>query len=149
MSIFYETNNFIVESHGKPEIDRLDGGHIKISPKIEIIDRTELNPQQAIELMRLTIVVGKAMVIGMKKQGIDIGRINYQDNGNWNKSLHIHLYGRAINATQQKFGEPIIPGHKDNYLPLNEQDIFYIKEAIEEFFNKEEYSNLSWGLNQI
>ena len=29
----YESKNFIIESHERPEIDRLEGGHIKISPK--------------------------------------------------------------------------------------------------------------------
>lgn len=98
MSLIFETTNFIVESHEKPEIDRIEGGHIKISPKVEIEDRALLTPEQAIELMRLTIVMGIAMKEGMKRSGVNIGRINYQDNGNWTPHLHIHLYGRAIDA---------------------------------------------------
>jgi diadenosine tetraphosphate (Ap4A) HIT family hydrolase len=146
MAIIYETNNFILESHEKPEIDRLDGGHIKISPKVTMADRTELNPKQAIELVRLTIVAGTAMKNGMKKSGVNIGRINYQDNGNWTPHFHIHLYGRAIDAKLQKFGNPVIPGHKDEYKPLNLDDINNIREEIENLFKLDKFSDSEWGL---
>jgi hypothetical protein len=56
MALIYETRNFRLESHEKPEVDRLDGGHMKINPIIPIVDRSFLTPKQAIELMRLTIV---------------------------------------------------------------------------------------------
>jgi diadenosine tetraphosphate (Ap4A) HIT family hydrolase len=133
MTIVYETHNFVVESHEKPEVDRLEGGHIKISPKIEVEDRTKLTARQAIELMRLTI-------------GVEIGRINYQDNGNWKPSLHIHLYGRSKNATMQKFGDPIVPGHKEEYKPLTNTDIEMLKIKIEEIFKDDQYSDKTWGL---
>lgn len=146
MAVVYETNNFIVESHERPEVDRLDGGHIKISPKRVIKDRTELSPKSAIELMRLTLVAGEAMTVGMKKQGINIGRINYQDNGNWTPHLHIHLYGRAVDAKAQKFGDPIVPGHKDDFQKLNQEDIDIITKEINFLFEKEKYSDSEWGL---
>ncbi len=82
MAIIYETKNFILESHEKPEIDRLEGGHVKISPKVMVEDRSKLTSGQAKELMRFTIISGEAMKIAMKQMGVDIGRINYQDNGN-------------------------------------------------------------------
>ena len=121
--IIYETKNFIVESHEQPEVDRLEGGHIKISPKVEVEDRTKLTAKQAIELMRLTTVTGEALVKMMSSIGVEIGRINYQDNGNWKPSLHVHLYGRARTAIMQKFGDPIKPGHKEEYKPLNNSDV--------------------------
>ena len=43
------------------------------------------------------------MSVGLKNRGIELGRINYQDNGNWRQELHIHLYGRAKNSKYQKF----------------------------------------------
>lgn len=146
MALIFETKNFTLESHEQPEVDRLDGGHIKINPKVKVVDRTELSPQLAIELMRLTIVAGKALVDGMKKQGVSIGRINYQDNGNWKPELHIHLYGRAVDATQQKFGDPIIPGHKDSYQPLTAQDIESIRAAILRIMVLPEFKDESWRL---
>jgi len=146
MALIYETEHFIVESHKHPEVDRREGGHIKISPKTSVPDRTHLTANEAIELMRLTIVTGKAMVEGMKESGVVIGRINYQDNGNWKPYLHIHLYGRAVNATMQKYGDPIIPGHKDTYQPLSDADINNIRAMIERYFDQEEFSDNTWGL---
>ena len=146
MAIIYETKNFILESHEKPEIDRLEGAHVKISPKVDVEDRSKLTPIQAIELMRLTIVSGEAMKLAMKEIGVNIGRINYQENGNWKPHLHIHLYCRADNATMQKYGEPITPGHKDNYNPLNKDDIQRIKKHLNNLFNLEKFSDSTWGL---
>ncbi|MEO5564344.1 MAG: hypothetical protein ABIR18_12940, partial [Chitinophagaceae bacterium] len=83
MATIYETINFIVEAPGKPLVTRTDGGHIIITPKIALVDRTQLSPSLAIELIYLTMLIGEAMTIAMNKRGIDIGRINYQDNGNW------------------------------------------------------------------
>ncbi len=146
MAIIYETENFIVESHEKPEIDRLEGGHIKISPKIEIEDRTKLTASQAIEMMRLTMVCGEALVSMMASIGVEIGRINYQDNGNWKPSLHVHIYGRARNAVMQRYGDPIIPGHKNEYKALTSSDIENLKSKIGNVLRKEKYSDEAWGL---
>ncbi|MBN2423280.1 HIT domain-containing protein [Candidatus Woesearchaeota archaeon] len=147
MTIIYETEKFILESHERPEIDRLEGGHVKISPKVDIEDRSKLTPKQAIELMRFTIISGEAMKLAMKQIGVNIGRINYQDNGNWTPHLHIHLYCRAENATMQKYGDPITPGHKDEYKPLNEEDIKRIKKELENLFKLEKFSDSMWGLS--
>ncbi|KKP68339.1 MAG: hypothetical protein UR66_C0006G0040 [Candidatus Moranbacteria bacterium GW2011_GWE1_35_17] len=146
MAIIYETENFILESHEKPEVDRLEGGHIKISPKIGIEDRTKLTPKQAIELMRLTMLAGEAMKTAMGKSGVEIGRINYQDNGNWTPHLHIHLYGRVKDATIQKYGDPIISGHREEYKPLNGEDIENMEKAIDDLLKEEKFSEVNWKL---
>ena len=147
MATIYETKNFILESHERPEIDRLEGGHMKISAKKDITDRAELTPEEAIELMRFTIVSGKAMVKAMAKNGVKIGRINYQDNGNWNPHLHVHLYGRAVDAKIQKYGDPLISGHQDGFNKLSDDDINAIKAEIDSLLNSKEYSNVTWGLS--
>jgi diadenosine tetraphosphate (Ap4A) HIT family hydrolase len=72
MATIYESENFIVEAVEKPHVDRDDGGHIKIYPKVRLSDRQQLSPKQAIELMRLTIVVGQAMTTVMNQHGVDI-----------------------------------------------------------------------------
>lgn len=144
--LIYETESFVLESHEKPEIDRLEGGHIKISPKVEVEDRTKLSPKQAVELMRLTIVAGEAMKKAMAKAGVEIGRINYQDNGNWKPYLHVHLYGRAKNAVMQKYGDPVIPGHKGEYNPLNANDVENIREEINNLFKLEKFSDTNWKI---
>jgi hypothetical protein len=57
--------------------------------------------------MQLTMVAGEAMKTVLTQRGIDIGRINYQDNGNWRHEMHVHLYGRARSATLQIWGHPL------------------------------------------
>lgn len=108
MAIIYESKDVHVIAPEKPHVSRSDGGHIVLAPRVDVEDRTKLSPEQAIELMKLTMVVGEAMKTILAKSGIDLGRINYQDNGNWTPSLHIHLYGRAKNAIKQKYSTPLV-----------------------------------------
>lgn len=140
--LIYETLNFRVLAHDKPHVDRADGGHIIILPKVRVKDRTCLSPPLATELMKLTMIVGEAMATTLNRRGIDIGRINYQDNGNWGVSrpegpyLHIHLYGRAKSAKIQKYGEALsLPqrqtGFYDRFESLNDGDIAEIRDEIE------------------
>lgn len=153
----FQTKNFIVEAFDQPHISRLDGGHIKIYPKVPVVDRTELSPELAIELMRLTMVAGEAMTMALNQRGIDIGRINYQDNGNWSvfspggPHLHIHLYGRAKSAKVQKYGDAChFPqrdtGFYDGFEPLNEGDVLAIKVEMEKIFATEKYQDERWRL---
>lgn len=159
MALIYKTENFTVEACDKPHVDRNDGGHIKISPNVKIVDRQQLSPKLAIECMRLTIVVGAAMTKVMNEHGVDLGRINYQDNGNWSvfkpegPYFHIHLYGRAKSAKIQHYGEscffPLLSLHPEfyeNLRPLNEDDVEDIKTEIENLFTNNIYSDLNWGL---
>lgn len=159
MAIIYESENFIVEAVEKPHVDRDDGGHIKIYPKVRLLDRQQLSPKHAIELMRLTIVVGQAMTKIMNEHSVDIGRINYQDNGNWTvfkpkgSYLHIHLYGRAKSAKTHKYGQACFLPHREekpeyyeNFKPFNEDDVKDIKTEIERLLNEEKFSDSEWGL---
>ncbi len=159
MALIYESSNFVVEAVAKPHVDRDDGGHIKISPKIRMLDRQQLSPKQAIELMRLTIIVGEAMTTSMNKRGVDIGRINYQDNGNWTvfkpegSYLHIHLYGRAKSAKYQIYGQALHFPHRDEhpeyyekFKPLNSGDVESIREEILRLLTLEKFSDSVWGL---
>jgi len=149
--LIYETENFSILAAKHPHIDRLDGGHVKIIPKVRVSDRTELSIDLAMELMELTMVVGEAMALGLKKRGIDIGRINYQDNGNWRvfdpegPYLHIHLYGRAISASTQKYGNAIYLPHRENgfydkLAPLNLGDVEAIRSEIERILQTPKFS---------
>lgn len=157
MFLIYQTKDFIVEAFQSPHVDRDDGGHIKISPKERLVDRQDLSPKLAIELMRLTMVVGEAMTKVMNKRGVDIGRINYQDNGNWSvlkpegPYLHIHLYGRAKSAKVHKYGQACYFPHRDeqpeyyeNFKPLNEEDIKEINKEIELLFKTPKYLDKEW-----
>ena len=151
------TKNFIVEAVEKPHVSRADGGHIKISPKVRLVDRTELSPELAIELMRLTMVSGEAMTKALNQRGVDVGRINYQDNGNWSvfkpegPYLHIHLYGRAKSAQIHKWGDACYfpqreTGFYDSFEPLNDGDIKEIRKEIELIFKEDKYKDRDWHL---
>jgi diadenosine tetraphosphate (Ap4A) HIT family hydrolase len=133
----------------------MDGGHLVIYPREKIKDRTQLSPAQAIELMKLTMIVGEAMEKGLNRRGIDVVRINYQDNGNWGfhspagPFLHVHLYGRAFSSKLQKHGEALyLPrteiGFYDSVSPLDEGDVAAIREEIERLASSGKYALEAW-----
>lgn len=157
MALIYETRHYTVESADAPLVTRLDGGHIIINPRTRVEDRTKLTPPQAIELMRLTMLTGSAMTEGLRRRGIPIGRINYQDNGNWGiftpegPCLHIHLYGRATGARFHKYGEacnfpPRLSGFYDDFESLDEDDRNEIRTQIVTLTSRPEYLLRNWGL---
>lgn len=157
MALIFETDDFLVESVDKPLITRLDGGHLTLTPKVRIPDRTKLSPRLAIEFIRLSMIVGEAMATALNERGIDIGRINYQDNGNWavfapqGPHFHLHLYGRAKSATIQKYGESChLPfmntGFYDANEPLNEGDIAAIRKQIESISALPKFNKINWEL---
>jgi diadenosine tetraphosphate (Ap4A) HIT family hydrolase len=149
----YQTKNFIVESFETPHVDRDDGGHIKIYPKIDITDRSEMSLSVATEYIRLTMIVGKAMTNALNNQGLEIMRINYQDMGNWafkkgqKPKFHVHIYGRAKKAKHQPYTEAVyLPdrstGFYDNFKPLAEEDVQEIRKEIEKIIQEEKYINM-------
>ena len=110
-SKIYEIDNFIAFVPNKPHVSREDGGHIVIgSTKKKYASRLDFSPSEAKEVMRITMIVSEAMINGMKKRGINIEKINYQENGNWSylnekePKFHIHLYGRTKNSEIQPLG---------------------------------------------
>ena len=154
-----ETQNFTVEAMDTPFVDRDDGGHIKITPKIKVLNRQLLSPKLAIEFMKLSVLVGEAFATAMNKRGVDIGRINYQDMGNWavhtpeGPHVHNHLFGRAKSAKIQKYDEfcYLPPRSKNpefyaNLKPLNNGDIAEIKNEIDNLLQTEKYKDATWGL---
>ena len=146
VALIFETPNFTIESADQPFVSREEGGHIRIIPKVKVEDRTKLSPEIAKELMKFSMIAGEAMKIGMNRRGIEIGRINYQDMGNWGPTLHMHLFGRAKTATKQKYGEAVyLPqkdtGFYDTFKPLSDEDIHVIKEEIENLLQTEKYKN--------
>ncbi len=158
MALIYETENFIVESHEKPFLPRTDGGHIRIKVKdLLITDRTKLDPRMAIELMRLTMIVGEAFAIAMNNRGIPVIKINYQDMGNWayktgdKPFLHVHVFGRASNAIKQPWPESVyLPdmgtGFYEGFEPLDQLDIEEIRKQIDTISLKEKYAKEKWCL---
>jgi len=153
--LIIETENFKLTAVERPHVTRTDGGHLKITPKKHYADRLELSPKLATEMAYLTMLSGEAMTLGLRKQGIDIGIINYQDNKNWSvfspqgPYLHIHLYGRAKDAKIHKYGEACMfprreTGFYDNFESLNDGDIKEIKKQIEILLKQDKYKKENW-----
>jgi diadenosine tetraphosphate (Ap4A) HIT family hydrolase len=151
----YETENFLIQASERPFVDRLEGGHIYIFPKVPVRDRTLLSPKLAIEYMKLSMIVGEALKSAMSRRGVDIGIVNYQDMGNWGvykpegPTLHMQIYGRATTATIQKYGDSVSLPHRetgfyDNFKPLDVDDIKEIKADIEKLMQSDKYGK-SWG----
>ena len=136
--LIFESQNFEVITPEHPHVSRGDGGHLIINPKVAVEDRTKLPRDKAAELMKLTMVAGEAMKTVLTQGGIEIGRINYQDNGNWRHELHVHLYGRALGAVIQTYGHPLsfpptpeaFKVQMGNLEPLNKDDIAALKAEI-------------------
>jgi diadenosine tetraphosphate (Ap4A) HIT family hydrolase len=161
MKIIYETKDFLVSAPDKPLVDRQDGGHIIIDPKTKIRNRQQLRPDLAIELMRLTMVTGESMQTVLRHNGISIGRLNYQDNGNWSvlkpegPLLHIHIYGRAVDAKIQPYGQALFFPHRDTHeefysplQPLTHEDVLGIHEHMTVLFKESRYSDHAWGFTK-
>ncbi len=47
----------------------------------------------------------------------------------------------------QKYGNPVVPGHKIEYLPLNKEDIQRVENEIEKLFELKKFSDSEWGLS--
>jgi len=148
----YETENFIIQAAGRPFIDRAEGGHMYIVPKVDVRDRTKLSPKLAIEYTKVSMVVGEALVSAMARRGVDIGIVNYQDMGNCGvfrpegPMLHMQIYGRAKTATIQKYGDAVQLPHRetgfyDSFQPLNTDDIAEIRKDVESLLLTEKYSS--------
>ena len=155
---FYETKHFIVEAHDRPFVSREDGGHVRIAVKDHsCTDRTKLAPSVAVELMRLTMIVGEALEVALNRRGIPVVKVNYEDLGNWaykegkQPFLHVHVFGRARNAMKQPFPEAVsLPdrrtGFYEGFTPLNGEDIAEIRRVIGELVQSERYRERAWQL---
>lgn len=149
MAIVYEAQHFVLRTLDQPHVSRADGGHIVIDPKVAVEDRTKLSGEQAIELVKLTMAGGEAMKTVLSRRGIDIGRINYQDNGNWRPELHVHLYGRARGATLQPYGHALaFPPTREEFQntmggleALHPEDIAELRDEIARLLASDRYRN--------
>lgn len=137
-----------------PFIDRSEGG-IYVFPKVVVLDRMQLSLRLAIEYMKLSMVVGEALESAMARRGVGIDIVNYQDMGSWGVfkheglTLHMQVYGRAITAAIQKYGDAVQLPHRetgfyDGFEPLNSEDINEIKTDIQKLLQSDKYKS-SWS----
>ena len=168
MPIILDTKHFIVEAHDQPHHHRDNGGHVKVSPKEKFTDRTQMPTDHYLDLMQLVQVTGKAITTVMRRKGVDVVKINYQDNGNWpyfpsiskKPQIHVHLYVRTSQEKHpdgdQRFRAfpnalvfPFIDDHPDYYQsfqPYSEEDCTDIRAEIERLLETEEHRELKLHL---
>lgn len=154
---FYETPNFGVFAPTKPHVSREEGGHLCIVYKNvqKCQSRLDLTSQEAKEFIRLSMLVGEAMSHGLKERGIEVARINYQENGNWSflrheqPFLHLHLYGRTTDSRHQHWGEALYfpdpsTDFYDHNVPLGQDDIGEILSQLKKLEYSAKYAPENW-----
>lgn len=100
--IVYEDDYYQVISPKRPLNCRDDGRHLILIKKEKVHDRSDLTCEEAIDFMRISMVVGRPMYDVLR-----IERMNYEDLGNWGidepggAKMHLHFFGRAREQTHQ------------------------------------------------
>ena len=98
----YEDKYFVVIAPERPLNCRDDGGHLILLKKSPVTDRSDLDWQEAIDFMRISMAVGRAVYDVLK-----VERMNYEDLGNWGlddpagPKMHLHFFGRAREQVHQ------------------------------------------------
>lgn len=126
MPLILETKNFIIKGHDHPHHDRDNGGHAVVSPKQRFSDRTQMPMDLYVEMMQWVLIAGEAITSVMRRKGIPVVRINYQDNGNWAyfpdsetfpPHLHVHLYVRSAREVHPEGDKRFRPFPHALYFP--------------------------------
>ena len=146
----YDDKYFTVVAPELPLNCREDGGHLILMKKEAVSDRSELSCQEAIDFMRITMIVGRAMY-----DVLEIERMNYEDLGNWGLDepggarMHLHFFGRAREQTHQIRGQHMFlypKGHKiyrGHLKPLDDDDLRSLKARIDELAEEPKYRKMA------
>ena len=148
--LVYEDKYFQVSSPESPLNDRNDGGHLVLTKREKVTDRSDMTYQEAIDFMRISMAVGKAMY-----EVLGIERMNYEDLGNWGiddpggAKMHLHFFGRTREQTHQirghhmflyPKGHKIYQGHLESF---NDSDIEKLRARIEDILTGEKYLKMA------
>jgi len=146
----YEDKYFKVISPEFPLNCRDDGGHLILIKKEKITDRSGMTYQEAIDFMRISMAVGKAMY-----EVLGIERMNYEDLGNWGvdepggAKMHLHFFGRAKEEIHQIRGHHMFlypKGHKiyDGHLKsFTDDDLQQLKSRIDKILGETKYQKMA------
>ena len=146
----YEDKYFKVVNPPKPLNCRDDGGHLILFKIDPVTDRSDLTYQEAIDFMRISMAVGRAMydVLGIE-------RMNYEDLGNWGidnpggAKMHLHFMGRARKQIHQERGQhislfpkghPIYDGHLK---PLTHEQVDEIRSTVSRILKVPKYITMA------
>lgn len=78
-----------------------DGGHLVVTVMRHRPSRRDLSAAERAHVDALSLVASDAL-----EHVLGTDWFNFQENGNWGMShMHLHVYGRSRQATDQPFGE--------------------------------------------
>ena len=90
-----------------PMVYREDGGHLILIPNRHVVDVRFFSLQESDEYIKFMKVASTIMYDFLPTIGIDVGRINYHDNGNLEADKvigahqHLHIFGRSRVSVNQ------------------------------------------------
>ena len=146
----YEDKYFQVISPVPALNCRDDGGHLILIKKEKVHDRSDMTWQEAIDFMRISMAVGKAMY-----EYLDVERMNYEDLGNWGlddpggSKMHLHFFGRARVQMHQRRGtnmfffpngHPIYEGHLKHF---SDEDLTILRNKIADILGESKYVKMA------
>jgi diadenosine tetraphosphate (Ap4A) HIT family hydrolase len=146
----YEDKYFIVINPVPALHCRDDGGHLILIKKERVHDRSDLTWQEAIDFMRISMAVGKAMY-----DVLDVERMNYTDLGNWGlddpggSKMHLHFFGRAKKQIHQMRGQGMVffpknhPIYKGHLKHFNPEEISKLRSKISNILREEKYVKMA------
>ncbi len=148
--LVYEGKYFQVIGPEFPLNDKNDGGHLILIKKEKATDRSDMTYQEAIDFMRISMAVGKAM-----SEVLGIERMNYEDLGNWGiddpggAKMHLHFFGRTREQVHQIRGHHMFlypKGHRiyqGHLKPLNDNDLTKLRIKIEDVLEGNKYREMA------
>jgi diadenosine tetraphosphate (Ap4A) HIT family hydrolase len=150
MRAIYDDKYFRVVAPDYPLNSKEDGGHLILLKKHPVSDRSDLTCEEAIDFMRITMIVGRAMydVLGIE-------RMNYEDLGNWGldeaggAKLHLHFFGRALEQIHQIRGQHMFlypkdhPIYKGHLKPLDDEDLRRLEARVAELAREPKYQKMA------
>jgi diadenosine tetraphosphate (Ap4A) HIT family hydrolase len=149
-NVVFEDKYFVVSSPDMPLNCKDDGGHLVLWKRDKVTDRSDLTYQEAIDFMRISMAVGKAMY-----EVLDIERMNYEDLGNWGvddpggAKMHLHLFGRAKVQIHQIRGQHMFlypkghPIYKGHLKPFTEDEVVRLSKKVKSIMTEEKYQKMA------
>ena len=148
--VVYEDKYFQVINPEYPLNCRDDGGHLILIKKEKVTDRSDMTYQEAIDFMRISMAVGKAMY-----EILGIERMNYEDLGNWGvddpggAKMHLHFFGRAKEEIHQIRGHHMFlypQGHNiynGHIKAFRIDEINKLKDGIKDILKEDKYQEMA------
>ena len=113
-------------------------------------DRSDLSAEEAVDFMRISMAVGRAMydVLGIE-------RMNYEDLGNWGidepggAKMHLHFMGRAKELIYQVRGQHIAlfpnghPIYNGHLKPLDAVQVEALRTRVSEVLSEPKYVKMA------